>query len=525
MYNLLIVDDEKIERDGIKMLIKKFCLPLNVMEASNGKEALKILKDAPIDILFTDIVMPFMDGLELAQHAKEIYPELKVIIYSAYGEFEYAKKAIDVSVIQYILKPIDISEFREVMNKVIKKCMEYEEKLNEQNRLIQGYQEAINYEKKKMLIRMIYNENATSGYGDDVSKLKTYFENKFIQLVLLDFDEKFFDTNNEVFEDFLKGVLHFEYYCINLNERQSMIFLVSEKLCEKSELYNLWNNISEFISEKFSLRFFAVFGGCTNKVENLYYEYAKIEHMLEYKFYLEKSSALFTDNQYLNLNLPSITVENLIEAIYRDIDLNEYHNFDKDMELLSEYFKNNDNLSIIYVKYIFSDILKRLMEKNQSGDGLKIKEYIESIFQSRNILQLKETIQKAVDEINSPAAETNDGLNRWLIRDVLKIIENEYMNDIGLGYIAEKVNISPSYLSYVFKKEIGHNLVKYINQFRLEKSKEMLLDTNYKIVDIGQKVGFVNKSYFCFLFKNHYGMTPGEYREKVKTGEKSSVLF
>lgn len=67
MYTILIVDDEKIEREGIKFLIEEYQLPLNIVEAVNGKAALAYLEANRVDILFTDIKMPFMDGLELAK--------------------------------------------------------------------------------------------------------------------------------------------------------------------------------------------------------------------------------------------------------------------------------------------------------------------------------------------------------------------------------------------------------------------------------------------------------------------------
>jgi two-component system response regulator YesN len=105
------VDDDKIERDGVKFLLSEYRLPFSVAEAPNGKAALSHLQSQPTDVLFTDIKMPFLDGLELAHKAMELNPNIKIVIFSAYGEFEYARKAIELKAIHYILKPIDISEF------------------------------------------------------------------------------------------------------------------------------------------------------------------------------------------------------------------------------------------------------------------------------------------------------------------------------------------------------------------------------------------------------------------------------
>lgn len=98
MYKILIVDDEKIERRGIKSLLKKLNIELEIHETSNGKEALEYLLENEIDILFTDIKMPFMDGIELIENVKNNNLDIKIVIFSGYEEFEYAKFATKMGV-------------------------------------------------------------------------------------------------------------------------------------------------------------------------------------------------------------------------------------------------------------------------------------------------------------------------------------------------------------------------------------------------------------------------------------------
>ena len=122
---ILLVDDEKTEREGIAFLIKKFNLPLTVAEAVNGKAALEYIhKNNDVDILLTDVKMPFMDGLELAKRVNEFNPGIVIIIFSAYGEFDYAKKACEANAVNYLLKAIEIEEFSQVMNRVMDICRE-----------------------------------------------------------------------------------------------------------------------------------------------------------------------------------------------------------------------------------------------------------------------------------------------------------------------------------------------------------------------------------------------------------------
>ena len=117
MYTYLIVDDEMIERKGIRMLLSRMNIRENILEASNGEEALEVFEKEKIDVLLTDINMPFMDGIELLSRIHEEYPGTETVIFSGYYEFSYAKKAISYGVSAYILKPVNPEEFKKVVGR------------------------------------------------------------------------------------------------------------------------------------------------------------------------------------------------------------------------------------------------------------------------------------------------------------------------------------------------------------------------------------------------------------------------
>ncbi len=120
---MLVVDDSEIERDGIRFLVEKYRMPLKLFEAEDGEKALDVLRcERDIDILFSDIKMPHMDGLQLCNSARNLYPGLHIIICSAYGEFEYARKALAFKASSYLLRPVHIDEFQKTMAHVIEEC-------------------------------------------------------------------------------------------------------------------------------------------------------------------------------------------------------------------------------------------------------------------------------------------------------------------------------------------------------------------------------------------------------------------
>lgn len=125
MYKLMIVDDEYNIRDGLVNVIRWKDYNVQVVgEASNGLMALEKFKELLPDIVITDIHMDEMNGLEFAEKARQEKPDVKVIILSGYDEFEYAKKAIEIKVFSYILKPVLPEELIEIVQKLISEMEE-----------------------------------------------------------------------------------------------------------------------------------------------------------------------------------------------------------------------------------------------------------------------------------------------------------------------------------------------------------------------------------------------------------------
>lgn len=433
MYKILIVDDEFIERNGIKLLINKYKFELEVAEAENGVDALEYLNVNPVDILFTDIKMPFMDGLQLAKKAKELYPDIKIIVFSAYGEFDYTKMAIKMRVNNYILKPVDVNEFVKGMTEIIDLCEKEKIGKLKNERILHIYKKGIEYEKQNILINLINGVQIDSEFKHRINLTGMDFADKYILMVMIDFRLKFFDTNNKGFKTILDNSINWEYEYVNLNERQSVIFINSfEPLSKESILYFL-EKLRKEVLEAYKMYVTIVIGEFVNKIEEISQEFTKIELKRDYKYQLGEDIILFV----------------------------------------------NSNLS----------------KDTRISIGLH---------------------EKQMEKITTDISASNDETNKKAIRNIISIIESNYSEDISLESLAEKVYLSPSYFSYLFKKEIGQSLVKYITSYRLEKAKDLLMNTNMKIIDICEKVGFTNASYFGLTFKNYYGTSPAKFREKVE---------
>lgn len=122
MYRILLVDDEILVRDAIKENIDWKSIDCELVgDCENGKQAAEFVQEHPVDIVLTDILMPYMDGMELSHFLHDNYPDIMIVVFSGFGEFEYAKKAIQYGVSEYLLKPVTALELTGVIEKMKEK--------------------------------------------------------------------------------------------------------------------------------------------------------------------------------------------------------------------------------------------------------------------------------------------------------------------------------------------------------------------------------------------------------------------
>lgn len=510
MYSILIVDNERIDREGIKLLIQKFNLPLHVTEADSGKQALAYLQNGEFDILLSDIKMPIMDGLELAQRARELKPQLKIVIFSAYGEFDYAKQAIHIGVAQYILKPIRMEEFLKVMDQVLSLCKEEEEARVHNEMLLRGYKKGLQYEKEKVLLDILQGNELEN---NQINELKLHIVEKPALLVLFDFKDRFFDTRGAEFEQHLPAWFPafavLEY--VNLNEYQSMVFIQLDDSLDSASTDQLGEMLKHAVTDTFKSNVCIVLSNPVNSKEQIHMEYMNMEKSIESKFFYDRSVVLFSSGTDKATQSNMSDAEFYIAQMDRHIELREYSEAGKMIEQFFDALQMDRKLPVTYLKFVCTSIMQKLFKSSDRHHQL-IPDMAENIYASSTLLELKSILMQIVWQYGENALAVKQGGK--LITDVLDVIHKEYSNDISLEYVADKVYLSPSYLSHLFKKETGQSFMKYVTSFRFNKALDLLQNTNMKISDISREVGYNSHSYFCSIFKNYYGLSPAQFRER-----------
>lgn len=223
MYTYLIVDDEMIERKGIRMLLSRMNIRENILEASNGEEALEVFEKEKIDVLLTDINMPFMDGIELLSRIHEAYPGTETVIFSGYDEFSYAKKAISYGVFAYILKPVNPEEFEKVVGEIT-------EKLAKSEREEKRKDESMEFLREHLLYLMVNGQSRSAMQEKTQMLLDMSFVRDFRRMVLLECANNYFEQVNSEQIEKMQSDLQMPFHYLNLNPQQSILFSARSRM-------------------------------------------------------------------------------------------------------------------------------------------------------------------------------------------------------------------------------------------------------------------------------------------------------
>lgn len=507
--NILIADDEKIEREGIRYLLSLEKGERRIFEAANGKQAMQILRTENIDMILTDIKMPVMDGLELARRAKELFPEIRIVIFSGYNDFTFAQEAIRYGVTDYILKPVDPDNFHEIIEKAEKNIRERQAEENReirrQNFLQQYFLQNYLYSGKKEILEK-------AGEFVDLDKW-----NGWHCAILIETDTAFFDTAEENFPGELQKELRRVFFYLNLNERQSLL-LFQDVYCD---YLLVANHLYTFLKRNYMVRIYLAvsrkFDGCECLPEIL----GQLEQQMEEKFYHPEKHIFSCEEEELKMVAGEVQDSQLMQMISEDISRKDTEQLWKHFECLKEKYSSNTQFSAMYIKFVFSNVIQELFQENQFADEHRLEQEIDRLYSCGNIMDILKVTEDNIREYEK-FLERSMSESRNEVAAVKNYIYQHYGEDLNLEMLAEKVYLSSGYLSFIFKKETGMNLNRFIKVFRMEKAGEFLHDTNMKVAQISEKVGFANVSYFCRSFREYYGCSPESYRKGTGGDEEIS---
>lgn len=526
MYTLLIADDEPLIRNGVKKIIDWESLGFSkIFLAEDGQEALDIIRENHVDLVLTDIVMPFMDGLELSEILAKEFPQIHVVILTGHEEFEYAQKSVSLGVKNYILKPIGAEN-------LYKKMVQICEKLHIENKQRQYVSSMKNQLRQSMpvlreqtLKKIVCSENRDINlYLARAKNMNIDLENGTYEVGILDFDlEKFTPADYDLYlfaaQNITSEYLGEEHYIFEDGKDRVVILFKSDTAGADMHdiFYDTLCSIQKTITDTIQLKTTCAIGETAYSANELNHAYRSAKKALECKYSLGSDAVYdIADLNYLEKSFyyPGTELHQLIKGI-KIGDEEQIH------ESINQAFHaggsiSGKNIKMIYIEIVTS-LLKELSELKEVSEkiwkwGFDLYQYFEGF---RSVADLEEELYRFACEIciQMNSVQANSGMQ--VIDKVKDFVMRNYKNpELSLSMAAEEASVSMGYLSGLFKKESGTNFVKYLTDVRMEKSIQLLRTTDMKVYEIAYETGFSNPHYFSISFKKYTGMSPSEFKTK-----------
>ena len=513
MYRMLVVDDEKTERECVRFLIEQSGLPLEVSEAGDGREALMQLKETDgADILFTDVQMPLMDGLELIREAEKLFPDMKILIFSSYADFEYARTALTLGVVNYILKPLIPEELEKSLEGLIGQLDE------------EAASRKLKDRQKSFMLQYALQLSISGNLdGSRVEPAVIKQLERFHCMVLVDFDGDFLENNSFVFYESLRYAMKLDMESLNLSPDQALLLLRTPVENPKE-----WGMKLLFhIQETFQISCWLAISGPLSGQASLKDAFAAVEQQMERRFW-EPQVHVFAEQERENAQdgAGDGTDENRqLLQIKRALGNRDGAALQEALDSLFAKYRSRQNQSQIYVKFIFSNLLTTLYPFLNEMDGEKktLDAMISDLYLQPDISEIVRMVQELASRIIG-GFSSGPSIRREIL-EVTDYIGANYGKELSVERLASIVFLTPDYLSRLFKKSMGKSISQYIRQFRMEKAREFLTGTNRKVIDIGEAVGYPNYSYFCQSFREYFGTSPERYRQERRLGDEPDGAF
>lgn len=490
MKTVLIVEDEKLIRQGIRTMIQRSGVPVEViMECSNGEMALEVLKEQEIDVMFTDIRMPKMDGIELVQKMQECGHVPLTVAISGYDDFSYAVEMLRNGVREYILKPIERDKITEILKKLDDEITSNREKQKTKQRL--GYQQM----KHLMLLAHTTEE--------ELSMLESQYADQFAW----DFHEENYVVCCQNMRE--RTRIREEHYMYLHDIDGDDVFVIAEErlpLLLKNELFHGFAGIS------------AVHHG----IRELRTAYLEAKSMRKYAFCRSLEQMRYGDEPE---HIPEKLVreaEKLItaEAKLQRVQLLGTERTEELEKLWRQFFfevKNGRISPEAYeacMKDFFDETAKTY--RNILAEKTEETEAVSAVF-GEDCLEIYE--KKLMDYLlilqSCILGQFEVNKNRQKIKQAVEYIEQNYASDLNMAVVSNYISMNYSLFSYSFKQYTGSNFVNYLKDIRMKEAKRLLKETDMRILEISQAVGYENEKHFMKLFKAACGVSPSEYRKNM----------
>lgn len=537
MYKLLIVDDEALVREAIQDQMDWERLGFEcVGTCENGLEALTLIDRHTPDVVLTDIGMPFMNGIELTRELSIRYPQVRVIIFTGYDEFDFAQQALKLQVVDFILKPITAAELETVISKVRHKLDGERGQIQDYEQLKRQLAESLPLLKERFLERLATSPMTGKQMKEGFSYFDIEWNGSFVIELAIDVDEFVLGQPSTLSDEEL---IRFAIYNITQEviaersgtlifrdrENRVLVLISSVNADELNDLSSqvadeIHNTITNYLPVKLSIGI----GHVCNLADKVPRFHQSALAALDYRFVIgtnriicisdieqhkrpELLSVLDWESELMT-KLKTGTPKEMDEWIDQLFITFRKHVFPLD---ICQMYLQRIVLTIMHTLYAMGIDYIKVFGENQTP----ITQITRFTVLNEVELWMKDQCTKVVGIIKN----MREHHSVFQVTKAIEYIKQHYMDSkLSLKSVCHHVSMSSSYFSIIFKQTNGKTFIEFVTHLRMEKAKELLNVSSLRSYEIAYAVGYSDPHYFSGVFKKHTGETPTDYRQKMITG-------
>ena len=532
MKTVMIVDDNYLSVEGIIKNINWEQLDARVLHvAYSGESALEALRLAPVDLIISDIEMPNLDGISMSSVALSMNPLVKIILISAYDKFEYAKQAIRLGVCDYIEKPVDYQYLTEKVKNAFSS-------IDRERRNMELLEQSRPVMREKFFLDLLNYAGS-----DAASHLGHYAKYLNLDLNYSSFSVIKMEIENASEEESELGIVQYQMELMNaldtlkeqfrvfdsvyyIREFSRVICILAQNTENHDHFLQVIHKALTAFCDAYSDSLLNVnfgVGTIINNFWDLHISYENASYALKYRFFFPHKNifdARETPGQEFSLlSISDSREEELISLLCQK-------NLPAVDTLLHDFFEDLSrkclakNILFIRIYSLLGRILKFLYELNI--DTSELESEIVSVYNRLDRFDTYEQFYQWMSRFCSLVCQKLDTSQNTYHNQICELAvgyirENFEDHTLCLNDIARHVNVSPAYLSALYKKNTGQSISDTIASFRIEEACRYLTESNLSLKDISSRCGYANQYYFSNSFKKKLGISPSAYRESKKT--------
>lgn len=530
MTKLLIVDDEPLIQIGIKSMVNWQEHDIEICgTAGNGQQALKLIELYSPDIVITDIKMPIMDGLELAKICRERYGNLPLfIILTSHEEFPLIKEAIKYDIVDYLIK-LELTE--QVLLESIHKAIEKKEKFKPS--LVEEKPLNFHYLYEKFFICLLHNlfENQQD-FNAQYHELSLNFSYPYyiVAQCTLNTAKMSASSHNQIINLYFSTIQmlgeilpkYLPCYVISLDGRQfAIVFCLTQEdqADYKSKILTSIKQAFSMINNYFNVTISCSLGSIVNKPLSISESFQNARQIHPYVT-IEEPILFFEDfktphhislHNTFNMGLFKEPIQKSFEEYNAEIlDTTLTSIIDLFREHPHKYLQALDAAcNILYLSLSLlpkgEEVISKLYQEEENG-------YL-SIYEQTSLDEVLNWMMTLKKGLCTELENLHKNHKNRIVANVKKYIEEHITEKLSLAEVASVFNISPNYLSLLFKKNSEQGFSDYIAQRKIAYAKTLLNEGQLKVYEIADQLGFESAFYFSKVFKKIEGCSPRDYKQ------------